>query len=591
MGVFFITKLPAGHAILSMTRAAASSSLTNESAFGAVIAPGVDETRRQCAAMSWLLSDIYSQANFQKLTAASRVYALQLCGLDAGGRAAAQAARLHAHLIAHHPALVGQGGGGGGGGGGSSGGGGGGAGSGQGGAGGGGAGGGGGGGGQGPAAPPGDDTGGFAPALLPPPQLVALLALPCAKIKKLLDAAGVPHGAGILDSEVRSKGAAAAWAAEKLRSVEEVLALPDGVQARLFGCFDIPTAWRPEARRASLLTLLQTCRDSAWALDPELSGGLVNLQRSELFRLAERLSATKQVATTTPDQVLSAEEQAQLRATLAAAGYSDSDLSYQQGQWRLGSAPSSSDLAAGGSASRYAAAPARQVEAELRTLWVSAYTLLTSSERKDQATRYKSVAGTKRSRAYPGDEETDCQDATLNPFAEWPWEQILRLTPDTQYKRAGRLLRNALRWCNKFSTDLVMKMTYAVRSSAADKLYEQFSSAVSSGSHDLALLLAFQARAVAEATEQMQCILVNAQVRSGMYPGSAFIVHVARRRQAQAADLKIFLADIATRVTYASKAHDASSICWFPFAGDWDDPCGSSKIPNRPRSVTNNQHY
>jgi hypothetical protein len=33
----------------------------------------------------------------------------------------------------------------------------------------------------------------------------------------------------------------------------------------------------------------------------------------------------------------------------------------------------------------------------------------------------------------------------------------------------------------------------------------------------------------------------------------------------------------------------ASSICWFPFAGDWDDPCGSSKIPNRPRSVTNNQ--
>jgi hypothetical protein len=114
-------------------------------------------------------------------------------------------------------------------------------------------------------------------------------------------------------------------------------------------------------------------------------------------------------------------------------------------------------------------------------------------ECKDQATRAKSVAGTKRSRAYPGDEETECLDATLNPFAEWPWEQSLRLTPDLPYKRAGRLLWNALRWCNKFCSCPVMKMTHAARTSAADKLYEQFSSAVSSGSHDLALLLAFQA--------------------------------------------------------------------------------------------------
>jgi hypothetical protein len=151
--------------------------------------------------------------------------------------------------------------------------------------------------------------------------LAALLALPCTEIKKLLDAAGVPHGAGIPDSDVRSKGAAAAWAAEKLCSSEDVIAVPDGIQARLFDCFDIPAAWRPEARRASLFTLLQTCRDSAWALDPGLSCGLVNQQRSELFRFAERLSTSKQAPTTTPDQVLSASEQAQLRATLAAAGY------------------------------------------------------------------------------------------------------------------------------------------------------------------------------------------------------------------------------------------------------------------------------
>jgi hypothetical protein len=99
MSEFFFTKLPAGHAILTMTRAAAFTSLNNEAAFGAVVAAGVDEARRQCAAMSWLLSDVYSQATFQKLPAASRLYALRLCGLDAGSRwAAAQAACIHAHL-------------------------------------------------------------------------------------------------------------------------------------------------------------------------------------------------------------------------------------------------------------------------------------------------------------------------------------------------------------------------------------------------------------------------------------------------------------------------------------------------------------
>ncbi len=190
------------------------------------------------------------------------------------------------------------------------------------------------------------------------------------------------------------------------------------------------------------------------------------------------------------------------------------------------------------------------------TLWVSAYTLLTASERKEHATRTK--AGTKRSRAYPGDEEIDCPDATLNPFSEWPWEQGLRLSPDLPYKRAGRLLRNALRWCNKSTSCLVMKMTHSARTSAADKLYEMFSSAVSSGSHDLALLVASQA--VAEATEQMQCIVVNALDRSTTYPGSAFMVHVAKLRQMQAAELKVFLADIATRITDASKTQAASSV-------------------------------
>ncbi len=63
------------------------------------------------------------------------------------------------------------------------------------------------------------------------------------------------------------------------------------------------------------------------------------------------------------------------------------------------------------------------------------HTLLTSSEPKDQATKAKSVAGTKRSRSssYPGDEETECLDATLNPFAEDDGGS----RPKTGWSRAG----------------------------------------------------------------------------------------------------------------------------------------------------------
>jgi hypothetical protein len=153
---------------------------------------------------------------------------------------------------------------------------------------------------------------------------------------------------------------------------------------------------------------------------------------------------------------MSVGEQAQLRATLAAAGYLDSDLSYQQGQWRLGSASAAGGTAATGAAVRDPTESARKIEDKLRTSYVAAYTLLTAYERKDQVTRAKTSLGLKRSRAFSGDVETDCPDSTLNPFAEWPWEQGLWVTPDLPYKRAGRLFQNALRWCNKFCTCPVM---------------------------------------------------------------------------------------------------------------------------------------
>jgi hypothetical protein len=281
MSDFFFSKLPVGHAIRTMTRTSASASLLQESAMGTGVASSADAARQQCAAMAWVLSDVYSVTAVRKLPQAARAYLLQLFGIDPSPHTPAlQAARIEAHRALHHPELAGdndnvsvanrpeEGGGNGGGGG---------------------------GGGAASAGQPGDVTSGFAPALLPATQLAALHAVPVGEVWKLLDAAGVPHSPGNADFLLR----AAAWAAEKLRTLDDVRALPDGIQDQMLACFDIPAARKPEARRHSLLMSLQSCRDSAWSVDPGLSFGLVNRDRSELFRLADRLTAPKPDARST----------------------------------------------------------------------------------------------------------------------------------------------------------------------------------------------------------------------------------------------------------------------------------------------------
>ena len=133
------------------------------------------------------------------------------------------------------------------------------------------------------------------------------------------------------------------------------------------------------------------------------------------------------------------------------------------------------------------------------------------------------------------------------------------------------MLKNALRWVNKFCTCPVMKMTHATRSLHSDTLFEQFNEAIASHSLDRALLIASQA--VAETTEQMQCILVNAQARAALHSTSAFLTHVAARRQSQSTDLKVFLAELTGRITESSKAQGASSgaatAAWIDFLTGW----------------------
>jgi hypothetical protein len=184
----------------------------------------------------------------------------------------------------------------------------------------------------------------------------------------------------------------------------------------MLNAFAVPAAWKSEARQQALVTLLQACRDCSWAIDPSLCFGLVNRGRSELFRLGEKAAAARSDTDVAPDHLLSPAELDELKASLAAGGFSDKDLVHSNGTWTLASGTQPRPVVTANHAGAGQLDTIAKIEAELRTLYVNPYSLLTAAERKDQATRAKAIPA-KRKAAFPGDLETDAADPGLNPFA------------------------------------------------------------------------------------------------------------------------------------------------------------------------------
>jgi len=277
----------------------------------------------------------------------------------------------------------------------------------------------------------------------------------------------VPADADDRTDTLRGKCAAATWTGERLRSPSDVAALPAAVSSSLIEAFSIPSGWRAEARDRALEGVLQACRDSPWAVNTDGSHGLINAERSAIFRIAEGLQARKRkpAPSLTSSQYLSASEQAQVAAIHALTGNDLSDIECVDGRWQLRESGAAGGGGGGGSTpapqprAREDAAAQAALEKQVRSLRVETYSLLTPEERKDQANRSKAVQGRKRGAAYPGDTEVDDIEFSLNPFAEWPHEQSLKCEPSYTYSLCGRMLRNALRWCNRNFTDALVQLT------------------------------------------------------------------------------------------------------------------------------------
>jgi hypothetical protein len=115
------------------------------------------------------------------------------------------------------------------------------------------------------------------------------------------------------------------------------------------------------------------------------------------------------------------------------------------------------------------------------------------------------------------------------------------------------LLRNMLRWCKNYCPCPVMNTTHATRSAAANELFDQFTDAVTAGAHDRALIFALQA--VAEASEQMMCILVNAKKCAAEHSSSEMLTYIAARRLAQSDELCVLFAEITWSMEWCNVTH------------------------------------
>ena len=560
MADYFVSRLPAGHAIKDIQKSAATNTVRSEQMIIAAPETTLTLLRRQCAAVVWVRSDTYSFENLEKLPGSERAYLLKLFGLASGGTVKAQAKRIDDHVLIY-PAAAGPqapnaGGAGGGAGG-------------------------------GVPPPPQPAAGGLVLALLSQEQATILSRLSRPDMYRLLKAAGVPAGDGETIDSVRDKCAAAAWAAEQLRRPSDVRSLPGSLPALVATAFSIPDGWLQEAQDQALSAILDMCRHSSWALDPTSSLGLVSPTRSAIFRAAESVAyPARQSLFAQAGTHLSTQETSKVESLLALSGHSVSDLVFSEGKWTV----RGSDGGSGGQATSAGlisgSIATTTLEDQIRTLHVEPYTLLTPEERKDQANRSKATPGKKRQAAFPGDVETEIADGSLNPLAEWPWEQPLPLRKSDSYSLSGRIVRNALHWCNRHFTDALMQVTFRSHQEEQARIYKRFTDAVEAGRPDRALLCAHQA--ISEAREEMKAIVTNAQLFASQHPNSAMMAHIAARRKVQESELSIYLADLSQRVNDAAQkttdsATQHATAAFIDFLDGWMNKTDVAQI--RPESL------
>lgn len=459
-------------------------------------------------------------------------------------------------------------------------------------------------------------VGGGAPVdcMVSPGQLVIIGGLAPAIVQALVTAAQVPCDATDSDHALRCKLVAAVWAAEVQRTPADLRALADAVRLPVMAALGINAAWVVALQDAFSTSAFNLCRQAPWVLDPSLSHGLLTADRMALLALVRQLQTSSGGAASSRARMatlLSPAEFIACEQSLQGSGRSFDDIVWTGNSWSL--KPDGAAADAGGSGASAAgatgagrvslsggtsgvgtgstvsmvsgfspvlhmgvdidrAAQLHACEEDYRRLRFDVYSFLTPAENQELKARSKALVGTKRERAWDGEEEAAPDAQLLLPLASFPWNQSLKVLSSHSLAMLGRFLRIALTFCTMEFLNQMTCLLHHQHEQEVNRLYNDF---VAAARDDYAAAVCLMPRMLAYAGQAMKTIQQEARARAAQFPESGFFASMLARRMTQAQELDRFMDEVLKRVTNDSKSvpMDVRAAVvvgmWQEFFGGW----------------------
>ena len=416
--------------------------------------------------------------------------------------------------------------------------------------------------------------------------------MPWRDARSMVKDSGIPIPDGTPHGDVASKLLLAVWAAEVPRTASTVRALDDHTQQHILAALQVDGTWSVFLQDAYINSVLQLCRESCWALDPNLSHGLLSVARRGALAFLSQVQAQTSHQPGARAQLaaaLSAEEFRQLEVMLTSTGRSFSDVSVTGDTWTVaagggsvffpeakgggggtsssgwtGGALSSSTSTGGLTATsmtslRTGTMPAlaqAQAEEQLLTLRFDVHALMSPKESSDLKARQKSMAagvGDKRERSHP-EATSNSDESDLQALAQYPWNQRWKQRPSLSLSMLGRALRVGLTFCNEHCSVQITTLVHLGLKKDQDAIYSEFCAAANGDASGAAVALCIIPRVMSYASNRAKAVLQDAEQQAQAYPASTLFAFAAVGRRAQEESISRYLEEVVKRITIEASA-------------------------------------
>eukprot|EP00291_Cryptomonas_curvata_P000689 CAMPEP_0172182580 /NCGR_PEP_ID=MMETSP1050-20130122/18478_1 /TAXON_ID=233186 /ORGANISM="Cryptomonas curvata, Strain CCAP979/52" /LENGTH=697 /DNA_ID=CAMNT_0012856041 /DNA_START=843 /DNA_END=2939 /DNA_ORIENTATION=+ len=399
-----------------------------------------------------------------------------------------------------------------------------------------------------------------------------------------------PHG------DVAPKLFLAVWAAEVSRTASTVRALDDHTQQHVLAALQVDSSWSVPLQDAYIDSVLKLCRESCWALDPNLSHGLLSAARRgalAFFVAVQAQTSHQPGARAQLAAALSADEFQCLEALLTSTGRTFNDVSVAGDTWTVaaggGSALSPVGKGEGGGTSsgwtggassltstggltatsltslRTGTMPVlalAQAEEQLLSLRFDVHALMSPKESSDLKARQKNMAagvGDKRERSHP-DAASNSDEGDLQALAQYPWNQRWKNRPSLSFVHARASVADRAHFLQRALLGQVTTLVHLGLKKDQDAIYSEFSAAAHGDASGVAVALCIIPRAMSYASSRAKAVLQDAEQQARAYPSSSLLAFAAMGRRVQEDTIGRFLDEVVKRITTEAGAASPASV-------------------------------